>query len=594
MCMKVREWFSIFLSPIVTNFPVFFMTFMLWSVETVRNLHGRMVTYDPTVTFFDLFCRFTIIFLFAYLFAALATIINRVWLKILIYLFVIFVFSFYLFLRIVFDLSINPHIFVLLAETNQNESREFINSFFLSPSGITTFSIVVTVIIIAFLVEIFYNKDYLLPIKQKIKNNTIFLMVSVIILLFGVVSSRTYFDLFARKTTDEVGWWNGSNKTPKDPLSLIAYSFHGIHILNEEQKTFENLMQRIDKNVSCSINDSLNLVLVIGESFIKSHTPLYGYPLNTTPNLIQERNSRNLFVFNDVISPFAATSTTIKNILCTNSISDGESWNLCYYFPAIFSIAGYDVYFWDNQKDMSPDANFSFALNSFLYNNVAAESYTAVNEKSYEYDESLVCSFDAVNLKNEHNLIIFHLMGQHVDPAVRFPHTKDFLTFTKDSIIRNEKYMTDDKRQSIADYDNATFYNDYVMSEIFNRFRNSNTVLVYFSDHGEEVYDYRDSRGRVNDNMSKNQVKYQFEIPFMIWCSEAFKEKFPEKLEMIKTSLNRPFMTDNLCQMMFALGGVKCTYYHKERDLLSPYFKPRKRLINGNCDYDQIIKTKSS
>lgn len=48
----------------------------------------------------------------------------------------------------------------------------------------------------------------------------------------------------------------------------------------------------------------------------------------------------------------------------------------------------------------------------------------------------------------------------------------------------------------IAEYDNATLYNDYVLK----------ILLIYleikygsplFSDHGEEIYDYRDSYGRV-------------------------------------------------------------------------------------------------
>lgn len=74
------------------------------------------------------------------------------------------------------------------------------------------------------------------------------------------------------------------------------------------------------------------------------------------------------------------------------------------------------------------------------------------------------------------------------------------------------------KKKEIADYDNATRYNDYVLMQIINRFRNQNTVLLYFSDHGEEVYDYRDHKGRdlSSNTISYNYLKYQHEIPFMI------------------------------------------------------------------------------
>ena len=52
---------------------------------------------------------------------------------------------------------------------------------------------------------------------------------------------------------------------------------------------------------------------------------------------------------------------------------------------------------------------------------------------------------------------------------------------------------------SIPHYRNAkknpniyTLYNDYVLKNIIDLFRDKNTVVLYFSDHGEEIYDYRD------------------------------------------------------------------------------------------------------
>lgn len=578
------------LTPIVHNLPLFLTTFLLWSDETLRNLHGRLVTYDPALSFYDLFCRFSILFLIAYLFSVIATITNRTWVKSIIYLFVFSVFVFYLFLKNVFNLSISPAIFVLLAETNQTESKEFINTFVFSATSIRVVITISVVIMITIFAELFWRKGLLLPIKQKLKKNRLFLIISLMFVAWGIISSKTYIDLFQCKSTENVGYWNGANSTPKDPLSLLAYSVYGVHVLNEEQKSFFNRMRRIDTNVLCTTSDSLNIVLVIGESYIKSHSQLYGYSLNTTPHLIQERNSKNLFVFDDVVSPYAGTTATMRSVLCTNSVSDKEQWESSVFFPTLFRIAGYDVYFWDNQKGMTPDAGFTFSLNAFLYNKLlSAMTYTAINEKSYTYDDSIASSFDSVKLTNKHNLVMFHLMGQHVDPTERFPHTKDFMHFTLDSINRNDDYMTDEKRQCIADYDNATYYNDYVLSQIINHFRNTNTALVYFSDHGEEVYDYRDSRGRVSDNMSKNQVKYQFEIPFMIWLSDTFKETYPEKVYMIEEALDRPFMTDNLCHILFNIGGVKSQFYSEEKDLLSPHFKPRKRILNGNYDYNQIM-----
>ncbi len=152
--------------------------------------------------------------------------------------------------------------------------------------------------------------------------------------------------------------------------------------------------------------------------------------------------------------------------------------------------------------------------------------------------------------------------------------------------------MTESKKQDIANYDNATYYNDYVINHIINLYRDKNTVVVYFSDHGEEIYDYRDSKGRVEaaPGQEKNWLKYQFEVPFVIWCSNKYKALHPDIVRRIKASLNRPFMTDNTCHLLFDLAGLKTIYYRAERDLISPKFKPSKRIVNNNTDFDAVMR----
>ena len=52
----------------------------------------------------------------------------------------------------------------------------------------------------------------------------------------------------------------------------------------------------------------------------------------------------------------------------------------------------------------------------------------------------------------------------------------------------------------MAHYDNATRWNDEVVDRILSNFANEDAVVVYFSDHGEEVYDGSISLyGRIHD-----------------------------------------------------------------------------------------------
>ena len=119
-----------------------------------------------------------------------------------------------------------------------------------------------------------------------------------------------------------------------------------------------------------------------------------------------------------------------------------------------------------------------------------------------------------------------------------------------------------------------------------------NTVVVYCSDHGEEIYDYRDSEGRIDPGPGelRNYLRYQYEVPFVIWCSDKYKTLHPHTIHRIKAALNRPFMTDNICQLLFDLASLQTIYYRPERDIISPRFKPSKRIIYDNIDYDAVMR----
>lgn len=48
-------------------------------------------------------------------------------------------------------------------------------------------------------------------------------------------------------------------------------------------------------------------------------------------------------------------------------------------------------------------------------------------------------------------------------------------------------------------------------------------------------------------------------------------------------------MTDNVCQVLFHLAGIKSNYYKPERDLISDKYRRPKRLVNRTIDYDTIV-----
>ncbi|MBO7281005.1 MAG: hypothetical protein J6V00_07570 [Bacteroidaceae bacterium] len=75
--------------------------------------------------------------------------------------------------------------------------------------------------------------------------------------------------------------------------------------------------------------------------------------------------------------------------------------------------------------------------------------------------------------------------------------------------------------------------------------------------------------------MTAEKLKYQYEVPFMVWCSDDYILKNPTTVEAIKGAVERPFLTDNLCNMLFNLGSINTIYYRDSLDLISPNYKSK-------------------
>ena len=476
------------------------------------------------------------------------------------------------------DTVLNPISIMLILETNKHETISFIDDYLLTEAGLITGIVALLLVIACVLVEksrVWISKRLvILPSNIKSFIGGFLLLV----LVCGLLSFRCYIELFNYKNIEEIDGWNKSYLQNADRVTNLIYCFCEIKATGEALKTAELNTIKL-KNEKQSLkwpNDSTIVILVVGESYSKSHSNLYGYSHETNPRLKKELLKGNLFVFNDVLSPNMHTLEALRNIFSTNSVGYGEKWYDHPFFPAIFHQAGYQVLFWDNQDDSQAKYPFDFTLNAYLHSPVISElSYDAQHPFVSLYDGELVDNFSkywADHHDGMRHLVMFHLQGQHLRAEDRYPQVAEFQKFTVDSIKRAEVWMTDEKKQEIAHYDNCTLYNDSVIAQIISIFRNQSSVFVYLSDHGENVYDIGDCVGRLYD------VPYFYEIPFMIWCSDKYVKQHPDIVESIRKSVDKPLMSDNLCHLLMRLGGVKSIYYHENRDVLSPQYQcpPRK------------------
>lgn len=555
---------SFFVYPILKELPFFVLFLFIFGTGLIPIAVELIYDYSPLWTM-SLLGRIGILLFYDYILTFLIAHTGSRILKYSIYVVILLLYGINLFLLFNFDYHINLNVLILLLETNRREASEFMEGYLLSDGSLTSYWKVATRLVMIISLEFIYSRYMVNRIIEKKRLPQILLVPVLLMVIWGVVSYSAIIRICQHTTTEEFFHQQMLEIIkPDDPISTTTLSIYGLFVVGHEMENAIQTTKNLKSIPPVDETDSLNVVLVIGESFNKWHSELYGYNHQTTPGLSREFQTGNLFVFNDVVCPFCLTSAAMKGLLSCNSISDGESWSDHPYFPAIFKAAKYNVYFWDNQRSFNDAASYSISLNSYLYNNVISDlSYTATNDSAFTYDDDLIHSFEKkVKHFSDHNLFIFHLMGQHYNARERFPHNERFQHFTADSIHRPEPYLQDrEKRQCIADYDNAILYNDFVIQHILDLFRDQNTVMVFLTDHGEETYDYKDGMYRNYEGMTKGWVRHIHNIPFMVWCSDAYLQNHGETVEAIKNSTERPFMTDNLCQLMFHLGEIQSDYY---------------------------------
>lgn len=109
----------------------------------------------------------------------------------------------------------------------------------------------------------------------------------------------------------------------------------------------------------------------------------------------------------------------------------------------------------------------------------------------------------------------------------------------------------------MASYDNLILYNDKVVYEIIQLFKEKDAIIIYLADHGLDVYnssEYYAAHGKPNDPIS---AKYGSEIPLFIYPTELYKQNNPEMVESIKKMSSEPFRTDSLMNLIMYLGKIE-------------------------------------
>jgi len=475
---------------------------------------------------------------------------------------------------------INASLLRLCLETNQREATEALASY-VSLTSLPFPVILILLLMVVHLLMVWRKVTFRLRTFSWVGIGALVLCMIVsaknkVFIVRNLIEPQTALELeYATELPHSGGFYL--------PFYRLLYAWKGESIERESVRKLEQAVGnvRID---NCSFR-SPDIVLIIGEAYNRRHSQLYGYDKATTPLQLQLARDSSLTVFTDVVTPFHQTSIVFRMVFSLYAYGKQGDWTDYPLFPQLFRKAGYQVTFITNQFVPSPTLDiFDFSGSLFINNPVISPSmFDHRNQQVHQFDMGLLEDYDSLaQYRQDHNLTIFHLLGQHTGYADR--HPTDYNHFKPTDYQRPE--LDEEQLYELAHYDNACLYNDRVVTDIIRRFQECEAVVIYMPDHGEMCFDGCQTFGRTLDVKTRNEVEQQFEIPFWIWTSPTYQQHHPDIATQIKGAKDRPFMTDNISQLLLYLAGIACPDYQETDNLLSPrYDASRKRMLMGSIEY---------
>lgn len=530
----------------------------------------------------------------------------RIWVKALLYVFFYGVALVDMFCYERFESTLTPTMLMLAMETTGQESREFLSGYLsleTIKSGVGWILLLMIVHILWTFLRLFFSR-----MRQRIilpKMNPLFFKVfkavlgCVITWLLYSSISQTWDNKVAMQrlfSYDTIGQVE-REQTRKDQANLYLPVYRlafGIYANRLASRQIVQLLAASDKIQvdSCSFRVP-NIVLVIGESYNKHHSQLYGYDKPTTPRQMALQEEGSLVTFTDVVSTWNLTSFVFKHMLSLYAVGDSGEWCDKPLFPEVFRKAGYHVTFITNQfQSKANEAVYDFSGGFFLNDpELSQRQFDTRNTRLYPYDEGLLKEYDKLAKEDtDHNLIILHLMGSHLMYKSRYPQkTRKYLT----AKMYNRPELTNKQRMILADYDNSLRYNDSIVTTVTQRFMDKDAVIIYMPDHGEEMFDEKPyTYGRNHSaNINKRLARYEMEIPFWIWGSPRYRENHPYGWQAIQNAKDRPMMVDALPHLLLYLAGISTPLYRADLNIISSeYNQKRPRILKGVTDYNELKK----
>ena len=253
------------------------------------------------------------------------------------------------------------------------------------------------------------------------------------------------------------------------------------------------------------------VVLVIGESARKANFQLYGYARDTNP-LLSKRAG---------LKVYQATSCATYTTAGTKAILEPQdSGDLYELLPNYAYRTGVDVS-WRTSNWGEPPIH----VPEYLTNEELGEQYPGEN---VYYDAILQKGLRQriESSQKDKVLIVLHTSTSH-GPKYANKYPKEFEVYRP--VAQNVEEGEKNVGRLVNAYDNTIRYTDYLLDSLITTLRSMSewhSAMIFISDHGESL---GENKMFMHGLPMKLAPKVQYEIPFLVWVSDGFRDYKPEQ-----------------------------------------------------------------
>lgn len=301
-----------------------------------------------------------------------------------------------------------------------------------------------------------------------------------------------------------------------------------------------------------SQEDTLTVVLVLGESLRADHMQMNGYERPTMPLMTREKN---LVSYTDIYSQMTHTNASVPHIVTRADSAHTERAYTEESFITIFKQAGYHSVWLANQESTDSYVYFMNECDSLIYVNSGKSLY--IIDKWM--DQDIIPHYrNILGMRNDKQLIVVHSIGSHWYYNTHFDEDKaPFQPVSKSKIVASNT-----QEEMINSYDNTIVETDKVLAQMIGLLRDRNALLIFLSDHGESL-------GEDGVYLHATERPELHWPGCFVWYSDIYARKYPEKVEALQANRNSRYRTDFLFHSIIEGASIESVYTDKKLSIFN-------------------------